>query len=179
MKNLFLTIALTAMSFSISALTIDSKKSELKWKGTKVTGEHFGKIAIKKADLKSSKGQLKSGSIIVDMNSITIDDLNGEWADKFLGHIKSNDFFEVEKYPTSKLEINSIEDGYINGNLTIKGKTNPVKFAYTKNEKTYTGKLTFDRTKYDMVYGSGNFFKNLGDKTIHDQVTLDFKIVLQ
>ena len=63
--------------------------------------------------------------------------------------------------------------------LTIKSKTNPIKVSYTKKGKTYSGKLKFDRTKFDMIYGSGNFFKNLGDKIIHDEVVLDFSVVLK
>ena len=90
--------------------------------------------------------------------------------------MKSEDFFQVEKWPTAKLVIKSVKGEKVKGELTIKDKTNPVEFT-AKNEKGfYTGTLKFDRTKFGMIYGSGNFFKNLGDKMIENDVTLDFKV---
>ena len=96
---------------------------------------------------------------------------------KFEEHIKSADFFDVKKYPTSNLKINKVKDGKFFGDLTIKNKTNLVVIPYKKKGKSYTGTMKFDRTKFDMVYGSGNFFKNLGDKMINDQVTVEFTII--
>src|SRR5690606_6621253 len=104
-----------------------------------------------------------------------------EYRDKFLGHMKSADFFDVAKYPTAKLVTTKIDGNSVTANLTIKGKTHPVNFTYSKEKGengAYTGDITFDRTKFDMIYGSGNFFKNLGDKMIHDKVQLNFKVYL-
>ena len=174
-----LLIALSLFSITLFAAEVDTKKSSFTWHGTKVTGKHFGKIFIKTAKLDLKEGKVSSGEIVMDMKSFTVTDLEGEWANKFLGHMKSGDFFEVEKYPTAKLVIKSDDGKSLSGDLTIKSKTNPVKIAYTKKGKTYSGKLKFDRTKFDMIYGSGNFFKNLGDKVIHDEVVLDFAVVFK
>ena len=38
--------------------------------------------------------------------------------------------------------------------------------------------LTFDRTKYDVRYRSGNFFQNLGDKLIYDDIELEVSLAL-
>ena len=179
MKSIFLTLLLSA-SLSASASNVDLKGSSFKWLGTKVTGKHFGKITLKSAEVKQTKaGFIKSGSFIIDMNSMTIDDLKGEWAGKFLGHMKSPDFFNVQKFPQAKFEVRKDDGKKLYGTLTIKGKSNPVEFTYKKNGKTYSGVMKFDRTKFDMRYGSGSFFKNLGDKMINDEVTLDFKVVLK
>jgi polyisoprenoid-binding protein YceI len=127
---------------------------------------------MKKATLNNGKGEF-----VADMNSIGETTLTGEWKTKFLGHIKSADFFDVKKYPSAKLKINKVDNGYLYGTLTIKNKTHDVTVPFTKEGKVYSGEIGFDRTKYDMVYGSGNFLKNLGDKVIADTVTLKFKIV--
>lgn len=170
-----------AMSVQASAMAgeVDINKSKIKWLGTKVTGKHFGEIGIKSAKLRTSGDRIKSGEVIVDVNKIDVTDLSGEWKDKFITHMKSADFFEVEKFPTAKFVITKDTGKALHGKLTIKGKTHPVKMAYTREGSMYKGELKFDRTKYDMVYGSGDFFKNLGDKMIHNEVKLDFEIAVK
>ncbi|MGH1468455.1 MAG: YceI family protein [Bdellovibrionales bacterium] len=172
--TLLMVLGFGAVSFGAE---VDLKESQLIWTGTKVTGKHFGKMPFKSASVKvDKKSKVKSGVFIVDIGAFTVDDLKGKWANKFTKHVKSEDFFEVEKWPTAELKIKKMKKGQALGKLTIKGKTNPVKFTYTEKDDLYEGKLKFDRTKFGMVYGSGNFFKNLGDKTINDEITVDFKI---
>lgn len=184
MKNSILTLLAMGFVFSVSAADIDTSKSELKWTGTKVTGKHFGKVKFKEGELDFEDGKIEDGEFEVDMTSITVDDLEGEWADKLVGHLKNDDFFSVDKYKTAKLDIDKAVlkgDTYtFTGKLTIKGKTNPVSFDAKKvDDKKYSGKLVFNRTKWDIKYGSGSFFEGLGDKMIHDDVTLEYTLVLK
>lgn len=171
---IFMTL-MTVLTFSSQAETIDLNKSSFIWRGSKITGDfHSGPIKMKKAVLNKGKGEF-----VADMNSIDDNTLKGEWKTKFLGHIKSADFFDVEKFPIATLKIEKMDNGYLYGVLTIKGKSHDVTVPFSKSGKQYTGELGFDRTKFDMIYGSGNFFKNLGDKVIADTVTLKFIIVIQ
>ncbi len=169
-------MTLTSLSFG-SGISLD--KSQLIWKGTKVSGEHNGTLSLKSAKIKTINGSLSSGEFVVDMNSLNVTDLSGQWKTKFLGHIKSNDFFEVSKHPTAKLILKELRGNKAKGDLTIKGITHPVQFKMSKKGKEYSGKLQFDRTKFKMVYGSGDFFKGLGDKMIHNEVNVNFKVVLK
>lgn len=180
MKRLLTTLMVAGL-FSGMAFgkNVDLKASSLKWEGVKVTGKHFGKIMFKEANVTLKEGNITGGDFIVDMNSFTVDDLKGEWATKFIGHMKSKDFFTVEKFPTSKLKIKSIKDGKAVADLTIKDKTHEVKFDIKKEGNTYSGVLKFDRTKFGMIYGSGDFFKGLGDKMIKNEVKVDFKFVVK
>lgn len=171
--------ALTVLALSFTAAfafagEINLKESQLKWKGTKVTGEHYGKVPFKSGTVDMKDGKVTGGEFVADLTNFTIEDLEGEWATKFLTHMKSEDFFEVKKYPTAKLKIKSIKGNNVTADLTIKGKTNEVKFKMKEKDGLHSGVLKFDRTKFDMIYGSGNFFKNLGDKTINDEVVVDF-----
>jgi polyisoprenoid-binding protein YceI len=187
MKNVLLLIALVFSfnTFAGQSYQIDNKKSDLKWTGKKVTGKHFGKITFKSGEIKVKEGQLVGGEFVVDMTSITVDDIDGEWQAKLLKHLNSNDFFNVNKYKKSVLKITKVtkdgENYKINADLTIKGKTHPVSFdaKIDMQEKMISSKggLVFDRTKYDIKYGSGKFFQDLGDKMIYDDVQLDFTIV--
>jgi polyisoprenoid-binding protein YceI len=174
--KLLLTLGLM-LSLNGFTQEVDLSKSTFKWSGSKVSATHFGPIKLKNAELKFKNDQLVSGKFVMDHNSIESKDLEGTWKKKFEEHIKSADFFDVKKYPTSSLKINKVKDGKFFGDLTIKNKTNLVVIPYKKKGKKYTGTMKFDRTKFDMVYGSGNFFKNLGDKMINDQVTVEFTII--
>ena len=167
------------LCFSAFAADVDLKASKFKWRGTKVTGEHFGEVPLKSASLETKGDQITGGNFVIDLTKMTVTDLQGEWADKFLKHIKNEDFFEVNKYPTATLVIEKDDGKKLSGKMTIKGKTNPISFSYKKSGKKYSGQLIFDRTKYSIVYGSGNFFKNLGDKVIKDKVEVNFSVVLK
>ncbi len=168
-----------ALSFAAQGADVDLAASKFTWKGTKVTGEHVGEVKLKSASVVEKEGKVAGGEFVIDMTTITVTDLQGEWADKFLNHVKTDDFFVVNKYPEAKLVIKSVEGDTFKGDLTVKGKTNPVTFKAKQDGKKYSGKLQFDRTKFDIVYGSGAFFKGLGDKMIHDQVEVDFLVVLK
>jgi polyisoprenoid-binding protein YceI len=120
------------------------------------------------------------------MSSISNTDLDKESARKLLGHLKSDDFFSVVKFNKSTFVIKQAKtsngkDYEITGDLTIKGITSPVTFPakvdVAGKSVTATGTITFDRTKFDIKYRSGNYFENLADKLIYDDVTLDVKLV--
>jgi len=160
---------------------LNTKTSKIDWLGKKVTGEHSGHISFESGQLKFDGKKLASGEFKVDMNSITCTDIsNEEYNANLVGHLKSDDFFGVDKHAYSTLKttnVQSTSDGYkITANLTIKGKTNAVSFKATTKEDKLIGVIKIDRTLYDVRYGSGKFFDNLGDKMIDDIFELSFEI---
>lgn len=172
-------LSVLLMSVSLHAVGVDKKQSEFKWVGTKVTGKHLGIVKLKSGNLEMKKEKLSGGEIIIDLKTISVTDLTGKMKGRLEGHLKSDDFFNLKKYPTAMLKVKKVYMSTIVADLTIKGNTHKVEFPYKKKGNTYTGTLTFDRTKFDMRYKSGNFFKDLGDKVINDEVKLDYKIVLK
>lgn len=186
MRNLRnVTLAVLALVSTITFAqekSVDTKKSSIKWIGEKVTGTHYGMISIKSGNFTVNDNKITSGEFIIDMTSITCTDLDDERGDKLVGHLQSDDFFSTSNYPTSKLVISksskfSNGKASVTGQLSIKGKTHPVTFTVSKNNGIYTAKIAVDRTLYDIRYGSGKFFDNLGDKTISDEFTLEVKLV--
>lgn len=166
---------------------VDTAASNIVWTGYKVTGKHTGNVAVKNGNLQYDNGVLTGGSFDIDMNSITCTDLSGEYADKLVGHLKSEDFFGAAAYPTAKFVItraipqDSKGNYKIIGNLTIKKTTKEIKFPATVTANgstvTATGKITVDRSDFDVRYGSGSFFDGLGDKTIYDEFDLQVNLV--
>ncbi len=171
---------------------VDTVKTVLGWKGSKVTGDsHNGTIQVSNGTLKTVKGDLAGGSFTINMNGMTNLDLTDAKANgNLLGHLKSEDFFDVAKFPTATFEITKAEklaaadaDGNnytITGNLTIKGVAKSITFPanvnITKDLATAVAKFTIDRTEWDIRYGSGKFFKSLGDKMINDQIEFDLNL---
>jgi len=167
--------------------TVSISESTLTWKATKVTGEHFGKVPLADAKLDYANGKITGGSFEMDMTSLTVEDITDAGSNKKLtDHLKSDDFFSVVKFNKSTFVIKQAKtsngkDYEITGDLTIKGITSPVTFPakvdVAGKSVTATGTITFDRTKFDIKYRSGNYFENLADKLIYDDVTLDVKLV--
>ncbi len=170
-------IILTTLTFTTMKKEINTKESNITWVGKKVTGSHTGNITLKEGHFNVEDGKPIGGEFVMNMNSINVTDLTGENKGKLEGHLKSDDFFGVEKYPTSKLVITSISEKgngiyVVVGNLTIKEDTNQITFDLKWNDNSATTNLTIDRSKYNVRYGSGSFFDNLGDNTIYDNFEL-------
>jgi len=160
---------------------IVNTQSNIDWVGRKVTGAHNGTIAVKDGELTLNNGKLTGGKIIADIASIKIQDITDPATNaQFAGHLASDDFFSAEKYPEAILEINAVTGNHIDGNLTIKGITRPVGFDVAVQVKgdhlTAAGKLVIDRTRYEMKFRSGNFFKDLGDNLIYNDFELNVNI---
>ncbi|MFC0080074.1 YceI family protein [Flavobacterium procerum] len=167
-------VAVASVSVNAQTKKIDVKASTIKWVGKKVTGEHSGTVNFKDGAVVFKGKKLTGGSFTVDMTSLTATDLTGEYQTKLNGHLKADDFFGTDKYPTAKLVFKTIgaksTDVYtVTADLTIKGITKPVTFDITVSGNTATSAFKIDRTKYDIKYGSGSFFEGLGDKTINDE----------
>jgi polyisoprenoid-binding protein YceI len=166
---------------------VDNKKSTLVWTGKKVTGSHTGSINLLSGNITTDGTAIKSGSFEIDMNSITVTDLTDpDYNKKLVGHLKNDDFFGTEKYPKasfmiSKATLKSGNDYEVSGKLRIKDVTKEVTFpatiVVTPTALTATAKIVVDRTKFDIKYGSGTFFDNLGDKAIDNDFTLDLNLV--
>ena len=165
---------------------VNTTESTIAWTAKKVTGKHNGTITIKEGHLDINDGFLTGGSFVIDMTSITVTDLQGGGKAKLEGHLKSDDFFGVETFPTATLVITEAKakgDGNydIKADLTIKGITNPIEFsAIVKTDGNLikaTADIKVDRTLYNIRYGSDKFFNDLGDSMIYDEFELAVRLV--
>tara|TARA_B100000925_G_scaffold239849_1_gene188963 strand:+ start:134 stop:763 length:630 start_codon:yes stop_codon:yes gene_type:complete len=162
---------------------IDISKSTVKWVGKKVTGSHEGNISIKEGHIHFDDNAFTGGNIVIDMSTIECTDLDGDSKQNIENHLSSDDFFGVKKYPTANLEVISAEkvkyskNKYqVKGILEIKSIKNDVEFEVVIDNSLAKVELVIDRTKYDIKYGSGSFFDNLGDKMIYDDFNLSVSL---
>ncbi len=167
-----------AKAEKIEKVEIDPATSKIVWLGKKVTGEHTGEIKLQSGHLNFSGAALKNGEFTVDMTTINNTDIaDKEYNKKLVDHLNSDDFFATAKNKTAKLVIKSATKVKGNtwklaGDLTIKGTSAPITFDADVTKTAATGVVKFDRTTYDVKYGSGKFIPNLGDKMIYDEVQL-------
>lgn len=166
---------------------VNTKESKVHWTGKKVTGEHTGYISIGNGTVMVEGEKVVGGEVNIDLNSMVCTDLTNEGMNqKLIGHLKSDDFFSVEKYPVANFSITSMkqkENGeyQVEGNLTMKGATHkisfPAKAMYENGKVKAEGTAVIDRTKWDIRYGSGKFFQGLGDSMIDDNFEITFEIL--
>lgn len=214
MKNITIAIAALALSFNAvaneatkekkapkaaaaSKATLDVAASSATWTGKKLAGTHTGKVSFKDGEFEYKKGKLVSGEVDVDLSSITNEDVkDAEYNKRLVGHLKSEDFFGVEKFPVATFKITSFSEIHnfvagqpnmeVKGNLTIKGVTKPysTKLFFTPNENGFEakGKIMIERTQFGLKYSAKKFLsadklKEIGDKLIDDNFELDLNLV--
>lgn len=190
MKALLFALSLFMASSSVyatgtepSVKKINPTTSNIVWKGHKLVKSHHGNIKFQSGHLEFKDNVLVGGEMIIDMHSLENVDLKGSGMRENLeGHLKSEDFFGVDKYPTAKIKFKRVvtlgEAGKyrVTADVTIKNKTKEIKFDATANNGVANAALKLDRSDFDVRYGSGSFFDNLGDKTIHDDFDLDVTV---
>lgn len=171
---------------------VDSANSSITWTGRKVLGAHSGTVSLKSGNANIEGGKLVGGSFEIDMSSISVTDIKDPKDNtKLTNHLKSEDFFAASSFPTATFTITKAEainsaaadapNFMVTGNLSLLGMAKEIQFpatiTITENEATARGVAKVDRTLWNIRYGSGKFFENLGDKTIHDnfEVALNLK----
>lgn len=184
--SLVLLFAVPTADDAKAVLKVNTTDSKVVWTGEKIAGTHTGTITLSQGDLQMDGNKLTGGSFVIDMTSIVDTDLTGEYKEKLEGHLKSDDFFGVAIYPTSTFKITSVKSTGANkydvtGDITIKGVTEKISFptevAINGGKVTATSKITVDRSKFNVKFGSKSFFAEIGDKVIYDEFVLDVTLV--
>jgi polyisoprenoid-binding protein YceI len=152
--------------------------SEVTWVGAKVTGKHdgkFGKFAGQ-IQLVGSDPTKSAVKVEVAASSLAADN------EKLTGHLKSPDFFDVEKYPTIRFQSSKIEVGgergathTVTGNLELHGVTKSIRFPATigvgGDNVTIKSEFGINRKDFGIVY------PGKPDDLIKDEVLVRLNVV--
>ncbi|MFM6948029.1 MAG: YceI family protein [Aquirufa sp.] len=173
---------LTSVNAAPKPVNVSTSASKVVWLAKKVTGEHNGTVNISKGSLAVDGNKLVGGNFTIDLKSIVCKDLTDPgYNQKFISHITSGDFFEVEKFPTANFIITKVAGNQVSGNMTIKGITKaitfPAQISVAGGKVTASATITLDRTDYNIKYGSKKFFESIGDKAIYDDFALTVSLV--
>lgn len=156
----------------------DSATSVVKWNATHKGGmaPRYGTLSLQNGTVSVENGAVTGGEFTIDLNSLKVDPASVTEADKkpedLAGHLKSADFFDVEKYPTAKFEITSVAPfdaakdqsklegatNIVSGNITLKDKTInvtfPAKITVTDAALELAANFTVDRSAWNLTYGA-------------------------
>ena len=165
--------------------TMDPDKSVIQWRGTKVGMEEKGTVPFRSCSFQVVNGVLTSADIVMEMNAIQSTSQSGPAARELGQHLRSADFFDTANHPTSAFTLVSARaDGrgnlVVNGKLNIKGITKEVEALVTFSSYdpvVASVSFSFNRADFDVRFGSGTFFDNLGDDLISDEVHMRLALV--
>jgi len=176
-------VAVVAEQVESKEYKVNTLESTIEWQGEGVGHGHKGNLSINKGKFIIENDHVVDGAIEIDMTSLTVTDIPVEEEEnaKLVGHLTTEDFFNVAAFPTAALTITDGSDmNNVKANLTIKEVTEEVTFALSSAEDngviTLTTSLKIDRTKFGVTYNSGNFFEDLGDYLIDDEFTLNVSL---
>ena len=159
---------------------INLEQSLVEWLGEKIVGaSHPGSFNLQSGSLTLKDDKITDGSFVIDINTLK----SYQGIESLEKHLLSADFFDAGQFPTASFDIQSTNysddsNFTLTGQLTMKGNTHTETFSATqdKSNKTITAKLNLDRTKYEIIFGSGKFFKELADAAIKDIIPLEITI---
>jgi len=193
-KNLYSnSYVLTESNFfaDTTTLSVSGGYSKVNWTGYKIGGKHTGSIEVRNGQLMFIDDVFAGGNFEIDMATVNNTDIEAaDMKRKLEDHLKSPDFFDVKTHPIATFKITKVvpygavgenQTKYkVVGNLTIKGITKEIKFEvdFYEYDTSYsiTGRLKIDRSDFNIKYGSGTFFEDIGDKVIYDDVLLDLSL---
>lgn len=138
---------------------IEPGTSKVEWTGAKITAHHDGKFTSFKGTITVPGGKTEDAKIHLDIDtaSITVE------PDRLNGHLKSADFFDVEKFPKATFDSTAIKAGgasgathTLTGNLTMHGVTKSVTFpatiTLTPGKVSAKADFTIIRKDWNLVY---------------------------
>ncbi len=157
-------------------------KHRIQWSGSMPASTHTGLLTPQEFELEiSEEGSVESLHVVLDMDSIEVTDLEGDKREKLMGHLRSEDFFHVEEYPTARFVMDEHRDGALHGTITIRGISEPFSIpvdvhGHEDRGWMLSGKFTFDRQDFNVNYQNSGFFGVAKDKVIRDDVELDIEL---
>ena len=164
---------------------LDTAASKIEWVGTKVTGYHTGQVPLKSGEIFVKDGEVTGGKFVMDLANMQVvgpKSVDAASSKKLLGHLKSADFFDVEKNPEGNFELTGVRpyqgtaikdsadprqeqiDKYrvtdpthiVSGNLTLKGVTKNVEFpariTISGDNAEAIAKFNINRKDWGIVY---------------------------
>jgi polyisoprenoid-binding protein YceI len=180
---------LTYNHFRIVEPPINKEQSEVAWSAKSVSGGHYGKVGIKDAKIFFQGGKLTGGYVTMDMQNITVEDIDDPQGKiDFIGHIANEDFFEVNIYPEAKFVITDVipdkeNEFLVTGDLTIKNITQPttvtIKIAERNQQQFAEATLNIDRTLFGVEYGAKGKKGSDKDWFIYNDFTIKVNLKIE
>ena len=182
-----------SLTTTSAVFDVDPERSQIHWTGRNINGSHTGLLTVSDGQMVIENGSIISGRFTIDMNSMTCRDLTDATYNKMLiDHLKSDDFFCVDKYPHVTFNVTKADpvqesspgsaNFTVSGDLTVRGIDNHIEFPAILTVKADDGSLClqayfdFDRTRWNVLYGSGKYFEKLGMHLVYDAIGIQLQV---
>lgn len=181
-----------APSLQTGRFEANIEKSVVRWVGRNLLNQHNGTIGLESAHLILENGNLVGGEATLDMNAIVCVDIeDSEMASMLIGHLRTDDFFLVDSYPTSHFSLSSVEaienvnpgspNCVIKGVFTLRGHSEPIEFIGTLGSDDASialqAQFDIDRVLWNSKYGSGRIYEALGKHVVNDLISISFQLI--
>ncbi len=183
-KTVLTTIILTASSY-LSAGDLNIVDHTIRWTGETPVKYHTGLLSPKAFSASiAGDGTIESLSVVLDMNSIDVTDLEGRSRDRLTSHLKSEDFFLVSEYPEASFVMQAYKNGKMHGTITIRGIAQqiaiPVKVSGSPASGwNLSGKFAFNRQNFNVNYANSGIIGLAKDKIIDDEIQLEIELLVK
>ena len=180
------------LDFADGRYEVDTAASLIEWTGRNPNNKHYGRLRLSAGELKM-KSNTFSGRMEIDMDSIENINLAGdELQPVLISHLKSDDFFFVSLFPKAEVIIDagrridspllSSPNYEIEGRLKLRGASKDILFPATLYKSEQGGiqaeaHFDFDRTRWDIIYGSSRFFEHLGMHLVYDPISIQLRMI--
>lgn len=184
-KNETQTAAAPVVTGQGDAYALDTIASQVEWKGYKIfkseETSHFGHLKFESGDVRVADGKLVGASFVTDISSLTVEDLEKGSPEqgKLENHLKSEDFFNVARFPTAafvvtKVSPNTIGDynTKLEGNMTIKGITQPVSLQANVEVKDDLVTIATEHKDISRSAFGINFTSPVENGVIKDEISI-------
>ncbi len=171
---------------------VDIPQSVVRWTGRNLFNHHHGTVKLAAGDIQIRHGELVSARFVVDLRQIACEDLtDADYNAMLIRHLHDADFFDVSSHPTAEFVTRAARplpeatpgtpNYLLAGDFTLRGVTRPLEFpaliaSADGDRLTGQGQFEIDRTEFGSLYGSGKFFRFLGQHVVNDHIHLHVKL---
>lgn len=173
---------------------LDLAECRAQWLGRNLLNSHWGGLGLVRGHLDCTPEGLGGGEIVFDMNDLTCDDLAGKpYHDQLIDHLRNDDFFDSGRFPEARYSVTGgrFLPGVPPGapNLEVRGVLS-LKDVSARLDTVLAagigpdgrvgaqGTVAFDRTSWNVMYGSGRYFENLAGHLVNDEIEVRLRLVL-
>lgn len=131
-----------------NAIPIDTTTSTFEFEGFALDGKksHVGIFQTWEGNLYKENDEIIGFSGLIQADSVKTDSGGLD------NHLKNDDFFDVEVYPTIEFITTDLTDTEATGDLTFHGVTNSITFPIAKTSNTLNAEFLLDTTPFNLKY---------------------------
>jgi polyisoprenoid-binding protein YceI len=171
-----------------ATLCVDTARSLVRWRGTKVGGSHAGVVRVAGGRIRLADGAIRGGDVTVDMRTIAVTDIPPDQPvprARLRAHLSHEEFFGVDRFPTARFVLTGVEPAEhgtydVSGDLAIRDSVHNVTFqaaapVVKPDELWASASFGIDRQLWGIDFDGRT--SALRNALVHDLIQLEVSLV--